>query len=98
MELRLGRREIYVRYVGMAASKLRIPAAKKGTARNMNTVAKLAAWQLLTSDLAQSLCRRHWARFKGRASARPWQTMNRLVTFVGECSRSHDGNAINRGD
>jgi uncharacterized protein (DUF1697 family) len=43
-ELRLGRREIYVRYgVGMAASKLRIPAAKKGTARNMNTVAKLAA-------------------------------------------------------
>jgi uncharacterized protein (DUF1697 family) len=42
-ELRLGRREIYVRYVGMAASKLRIPAAKKGTARNVNTVAKLAA-------------------------------------------------------
>jgi uncharacterized protein (DUF1697 family) len=43
-ELRLGRREIYVRYrVGMAASKLRIPAAKEGTARNMNTVAKLAA-------------------------------------------------------
>jgi uncharacterized protein (DUF1697 family) len=43
-ELRLGRREIYVRYgAGMAASKLRIPAAKQGTARNMNTVAKLAA-------------------------------------------------------
>jgi len=43
-ELRLGRREIYVRYgAGMAASKLRIPAAKKGTARNMKTVAKLAA-------------------------------------------------------
>jgi uncharacterized protein (DUF1697 family) len=43
-ELRLGRREIYVRYgAGMAASKLRIPAAKKGTARNMNTVAKLVA-------------------------------------------------------
>jgi uncharacterized protein (DUF1697 family) len=41
-ELRLGRREIYVRYgAGMAASKLRIAAAKKGTARNMNTVAKL---------------------------------------------------------
>ena len=43
-ELRLGCREIYVRYgAGMAASKLRIPAAKKGTARNMKTVAKLAA-------------------------------------------------------
>ena len=43
-EIRLGRREIYVRYgAGMAKSKLRIPAAKDGTARNMNTVAKLAA-------------------------------------------------------
>jgi uncharacterized protein (DUF1697 family) len=42
--LRLGRREIYVRYgAGMAASKLRIPAATRGTARNMNTVARLAA-------------------------------------------------------
>ena len=39
----LGRREIYVHYDdGMADSKLRIPAAKAGTARNMNTVAKLA--------------------------------------------------------
>jgi uncharacterized protein (DUF1697 family) len=27
----------------MARSKLKIPAAKTGTARNMNTVAKLAA-------------------------------------------------------
>jgi uncharacterized protein (DUF1697 family) len=43
-ELRLGRREIYVRYgAGMTASKLRIPAATKGAARNMNTVAKLVA-------------------------------------------------------
>ena len=43
-EVALGRREIYVRYgADMAASKLRIPAAKLGTARNMNTVAKLAA-------------------------------------------------------
>jgi uncharacterized protein (DUF1697 family) len=43
-ELRLGRREIYVFYgAGMGTSKLRIPAAKAGTARNMNTVAKLAA-------------------------------------------------------
>jgi len=42
--LRLGCREIYVCYgTGMAGSKLRIPAAKTGTARNMNTVAKLAA-------------------------------------------------------
>lgn len=40
----LGRREIYVRYgASMGQSKLRIPAAKDGTARNMNTVAKLAA-------------------------------------------------------
>ena len=38
----LGKREIYVFYgVGMASSKLRIPAAKAGTARNMNPVAKL---------------------------------------------------------
>ena len=39
----LGKREIYVSYgSGMGTSKLKIPAAKKGTARNMNTVAKLA--------------------------------------------------------
>jgi uncharacterized protein (DUF1697 family) len=44
-ELSLGRREIYVRYgaAGMGRSKLKIPAAKAGTARNMNTVARLAA-------------------------------------------------------
>ena len=42
--LALGRREIFVHYgKGMATTKLRIPAAKNGTARNMNTVAKLAA-------------------------------------------------------
>jgi uncharacterized protein (DUF1697 family) len=42
-EMALGRREIYVHYGdGMADSKLRIPAAAAGTARNMNTVAKLA--------------------------------------------------------
>ena len=41
--LALGRREIYVHYPGgQGRSKLRIPAAAKGTARNMNTVAKLA--------------------------------------------------------
>jgi uncharacterized protein (DUF1697 family) len=42
-QIGLGRREIYVRYGdGMAASKLKIPAAQAGTARNMHTVAKLA--------------------------------------------------------
>jgi uncharacterized protein (DUF1697 family) len=42
-EMSLGTREIYVHYgSGMGTSKLRIPAAKEGTARNMNTVAKLA--------------------------------------------------------
>jgi uncharacterized protein (DUF1697 family) len=42
-EVRLGRREIYVAYgAGMGRSKLRIPAARAGTARNINTIAKLA--------------------------------------------------------
>jgi uncharacterized protein (DUF1697 family) len=41
-DMRLGKREIFVYYPsGMGGSKLRIPAAKTGTARNMNTVAKL---------------------------------------------------------
>jgi uncharacterized protein (DUF1697 family) len=41
--VRLGRREIYIHYGdGMGQSKLVIPAAKTGTARNMNTVAALA--------------------------------------------------------
>jgi uncharacterized protein (DUF1697 family) len=41
--LALGQREIYVHYGdGMADSRLKIPAAKLGTARNMNTIAKLA--------------------------------------------------------
>jgi uncharacterized protein (DUF1697 family) len=41
--IELGRREIYVHYGdGMAKSKLVIPAAKTGTARNINTVATLA--------------------------------------------------------
>jgi uncharacterized protein (DUF1697 family) len=43
-EIRLGAREIYVHYPdGIGRSKLRIPAAGDGTARNINTVAKLAA-------------------------------------------------------
>jgi uncharacterized protein (DUF1697 family) len=42
-QIALGRREIYIHYgEGMAKSKLVIPAAKTGTARNMNTVATLA--------------------------------------------------------
>lgn len=41
--IRLSAREIFVYYPGgMGHSKLRIPAAKTGTARNMNTVARLA--------------------------------------------------------
>ncbi|MGH8444646.1 MAG: DUF1697 domain-containing protein [Solimonas sp.] len=41
-DIRLGRRELYVHYGdGMVDSKLVIRAAKAGTARNMNTVAKL---------------------------------------------------------
>jgi uncharacterized protein (DUF1697 family) len=42
-EIKLGKREIYVHYgEGIGQSKLVIPAAKTGTARNMNTVAVLA--------------------------------------------------------
>jgi uncharacterized protein (DUF1697 family) len=41
-QIALGLNELYVYYgEGMAQSKLKIPAAKTGTARNMNTVAKL---------------------------------------------------------
>lgn len=41
-EMRLGAREIYIHYGdGIGTSKLRIPAAKDGTARNINTVAAL---------------------------------------------------------
>ena len=41
-QIALGTREIYVYYKdGIARSKLKIPAAKTGTARDMNTVAKL---------------------------------------------------------
>lgn len=42
-QMLLGKREIYVYYdQGIGLSKLKIPAARNGTARNMNTVAKLA--------------------------------------------------------
>jgi len=47
-----GARELYVHYGdGMGQSKLRIPAAAAGTARNLNTVAKLAA---MAADLQES--------------------------------------------
>jgi uncharacterized protein (DUF1697 family) len=43
-EIHTGKRELYVYYPqGMGQSKLVIPAAARGTARNMNTVAKLVA-------------------------------------------------------
>ena len=42
--LLLGKRELFILYPsGMAASRLRVPAAKQGTARNMHTIAKLVA-------------------------------------------------------
>ena len=42
-QIGLGRREIYIHYGdGTAKSKLVVPAAKTGTARNINTVAALA--------------------------------------------------------
>lgn len=42
-QIKLGEREIYVHYPdGQGPSKLVIPAAARGTARNMNSVAKLA--------------------------------------------------------
>lgn len=43
-QLQLGVREVYVHYAdGIGESKLKMASAKAGTARNMNTVAKLAA-------------------------------------------------------
>lgn len=42
-EVRLGKRELFLSYPdGMANTRLRMPSDKHGTARNMNTVAKLA--------------------------------------------------------
>ncbi len=43
-QVKPGKREIHILYdEGMGTSKLAIPSAKSGTARNRNTVAKLAA-------------------------------------------------------
>ena len=53
-ELRLGKREIYVMYgPTMGRSKLRIPAATSGTARNLNTVATLAGMAMQSAAPAQ---------------------------------------------
>jgi uncharacterized protein (DUF1697 family) len=42
-QVRLGRRELFIFYPdGMAKTRLRLPSERTGTARNMNTVAKLA--------------------------------------------------------
>jgi len=50
-ELRLGLREIYVHFVdGIGTSKLKVPAAARGTSRNMNTIAKLS--QMANEDPA----------------------------------------------
>lgn len=44
-QIALGKREIYVHYPdGIGRSRLKIAAAATGTARNINTVAKLAEW------------------------------------------------------
>lgn len=41
-ELKLGNREIYIHYAsGIAGSKLKFPAQKIGTARNINTISKM---------------------------------------------------------
>ena len=54
-ELHLGRQEIYIFYPdGIGRSKLKIPAAKTGTARNLNTVSALVEMT--------SRGRKHWAK------------------------------------
>ena len=43
-EVQLGTREIYVHFpAGIGTSRLKIPTARSGTARNMNTIARLIA-------------------------------------------------------
>ena len=47
--MRLGKGEIFVHYAsGIGKSKLKIPIARRGSARNMSTIAKLA-------DMAKNL-------------------------------------------
>ena len=50
-EVEIGTREVYVHYRdGIGRSKLKIPGTEAGTARNMNTIAKLA--RMATGDHA----------------------------------------------
>ena len=43
-QVRLGLRDLFIWYLGgQATSRLRLPSRELGTARNMNTVTKLAA-------------------------------------------------------
>ena len=67
--MRLGARSIYIAYGdGMAHSRLRIPAARNGTARNMNTVAKLAE-MAAALGCGRSRCSAH-AQVTGEAAER----------------------------
>lgn len=51
--LAIGERAVYVAYgAGMGSSKLKLPQAQAGTARNMNTVRKLAAMSAEVPRLA----------------------------------------------
>ena len=56
-EIALGARELYVRYgaAGMGRSRLIIPAAREGTARNINTLAKLTAMLSASDDTLGSV-------------------------------------------
>ena len=54
-QIGLGTREIYIHYGdGMAKSKLVVPAAKTGTARNINTVAASPKWPPICNRYAAS--------------------------------------------
>lgn len=49
-QLALGRREIYIAYgAGIGQSKLKVPAAAMGTARNINTITRLVQMAQMTS-------------------------------------------------
>jgi uncharacterized protein (DUF1697 family) len=49
-EMHLGVREIYIHYpAGIGTSKLKLPATRNGTARNINTIKRLA-------EMAAELC------------------------------------------
>ena len=63
-QVRLGKRELFVLYPdGMANTRLRIPSEKQGTARNMNTVAKLA-------EMAAAISSPHLSAYFSEPNAR----------------------------